>query len=819
MRLALMVAGSLLCVSAPKLVAQEEPVMVQLASPPTQGGNGFYVGNRPPLQASPLIKLPIGSITPRGWVRHMLELEADGMTGHLEELSPWCKMEGSAWASPDGAGSHPWEELPYWLKGFGDLGYVLKDERICGRARQWIEGVLSSQREDGWFGPRALLTSIHGKPDLWPHMVMLNVLQSFYEATGDPRVLPFMARYFRWELNLPEEDFLVGFWAPMRAGDNMESIHWLYNRTGEEWLLQVVEKIQRRCAKWCEGIPTWHGVNLMQGFRQPAHYWLQTGDSKYLAAAEANYDTMIARYGQVPGGGIGADENCRPGYTGPRQGFETCAIVEALHSFELLETMTGNPVWADRCEEMCFNTFPPSQTADQRGLHYLTAPNQVQLDRTSKAPMIQNGGNMFAYDPYGFRCCQHNVSHGWPYYAEHLWMATQGNGVAAALYAPCEVEVRVGDGTSVRITEETDYPFGEEVQFAVHTPAPVRFPLLLRVPRWCEAAQVEVNGQVVGPTPEPSTWVSLARVWTEGDRVLLRLPMRITVRTWETNNRAVSVSRGPLTYSLKIGERWERFGGTDEWPALECFPTTPWNYGLVLNAQDPAGGFEVHRRPGPVPDQPFTPESAPLTLTAKARRIREWKLQGTMVGLLQDSPARSTEPVEEITLIPMGCARLRISAFPTVSDGPEAHTWTEPPAPPAASHCNPSDTTLALNDGLLPANSNDHSIPRMTWWDHLGTVEWVQYEWDKPREVSWAEVYWFDDTGVGRCRIPASWRLLYRGGEEWVPVAATGPYGVEKDRFNRVEFSPVQTSALRLEVQLQEKFSGGILEWRVGNGK
>jgi hypothetical protein len=339
---------------------------------------------------------------------------------------------------------------------------------------------------------------------------------------------------------------------------------------------------------------------------------------------------------------------------------------------------------------------------------------------------------------------------------------------------------------------------------------------LLRIPRWCDAAQVEVNGKVQGPTPGPARWVCLTRTWADGDQVVLRLPMKVTVRTWEANHRSVSVDRGPLTYSLQIGERWERYGGTDEWPALECFPTTPWNYGLVLDAQNPARSFEVRRRPGPVPDQPFTPDSAPIALTAKARRIPEWKLEGTMVGLLQDSPAYTTEPVEEITLIPMGCARLRISAFPTVSDGPEAHKWTEPPKPPLASHCNPSDTTLALNDGLLPANSNDHSIPRMTWWDHRGTVEWVQYDWDKPRVVSWVEVYWFDDTGVGQCRVPASWRLLYREGERWVPVDAAGPYGVAKDRFNRVEFTPVQTSALRLEVQLQEKFSGGILEWRVG---
>jgi hypothetical protein len=138
-----------------------------------------YGGNRAPLRPSPFLKLPIGSIKPQGWLRHQLELEADGMTGHLEEISKWCKLENSAWATRDGSGQYGWEELPYWLKGYGDLGYVLGDERIIRGARKWIDAVLASQRPDGFFGPEANKTSLEGKPDLWPHMVMCNVLESF----------------------------------------------------------------------------------------------------------------------------------------------------------------------------------------------------------------------------------------------------------------------------------------------------------------------------------------------------------------------------------------------------------------------------------------------------------------------------------------------------------------------------------------------------------------------------------------------------------------------------------------------------------------
>ncbi|MGD9519479.1 MAG: hypothetical protein AB7W28_08165, partial [Armatimonadota bacterium] len=136
-------------------------------------------------------------------------------------------------------------------------------------------------------------------------------------------------------------------------------------------------------------------------------------------------------------------------------------------------------------------------------------------------------------------------------------------------------------------------------------------------------------------------------------------------------------------------------------------------------------------------------------------------------------------------------------------------------AKPSASHCWPADRLRALNDGVLPENSIDHSIPRFTWWDHRGTVEWVQYDFAQPMKLSKAEVYWFDDTGRGQCRVPKSWRLLWWDGNQWREVDAESSYGVDTDTFNAVSFKLVTTTALRLEVQLQDGFSGGLLEWRL----
>jgi hypothetical protein len=260
-----------------------------------------------------------------------------------------------------------------------------------------------------------------------------------------------------------------------------------------------------------------------------------------------------------------------------------------------------------------------------------------------------------------------------------LWLATADNGLCASLYAASEVKAKVAGGTVASIVEETDYPFGDTVRLKLALPKAVRFPLYLRVPRWSGPPEVKINGKAADVKAEPLSYLVVEREWSDGDTLSLRLPMQVAVRVWKKNKDAVSVDYGPLTFSLKIGERWQRYGGSDAWPELEVFPTTPWNYGLVLNDKDPAKSFEVSRRAGPLAGQPFTPDTAPLLLRVKAKRIPAWRQDSLgLVGTLQPSPAKSTEPVETVTLIPLGAARLRIAAFPTIGDGPAAHPWVEP---------------------------------------------------------------------------------------------------------------------------------------------
>lgn len=676
-------AISLLLLAA--CVSKSSYTVTNVDRPDTTAVNQHYVSNRKPLQALNFIKLPVGSIKPKGWLLKYLERQREGLSGQLGEISAWLAKENNAWLSKDGSGDHGWEEVPYWLKGYANLGYILGDEAMIKEAKVWLDAAIKSQRDDGYFGPMVIKD---GKPDLWGNMIMLWCLQSYYEHSQDERVLTLMERYFDWQYKLPDEQLLKDYWENSRGGDNLYSIYWLYNRTvDKEWLLDLAHKIHRNTADWRQkdNLPNWHNVNIAQCFREPATYFLQTGDPADVEATYRNFHLIRERYGNVPGGMFGADENAREGYTDPRQGVETCGMVEQMASNEILMGITGDPFWADHTEEVAFNTYPAAVMPDFKALRYITSPNMTISDSKNHHPGIDNNGPFLMMNPFSSRCCQHNHTQGWPYYAEHLFMATPDNGIAALLYSAAEVTAKVADGKEIRIETVSNYPFEDQITFKLHTDDGVHFPYYLRIPAWCNEAKLQLNGEEINENFEAGSYAKIERTWEDGDEVVLTLPMQLQVKKWEQNKNSVSINRGPLTYSLKIKEnyirqdskasaigdsKWQDTADPEKWPSFEIHPASPWNYGLIYDGQHPEEVFELVEKEWPKDDFPFTLENVPISLKAKGKRIAEWKIdQYGLTGILPQSPLDLKEQKEEtIELVPMGAARLRVTAFPTVNE-------------------------------------------------------------------------------------------------------------------------------------------------------
>jgi len=615
--------------------------------------------NRAPLQANAFNPLPLTSVKPTGWLLRELQIQANGLSGHLDEFWPDLGPD-SGWLGGTG---ESWERGPYFLDGLVPLAYLTGDERLIAKAKKWVDWTLENQQPDGWIGPARMT-------DWWPNYVMLKVLAQYQEATGDPRVIPLMQKYFAFQAR-HLNDRPLKQWAIFRWHDEVLSIFWLYNRTGDRSLLDLARRMHDLGHDWeaqfadfrytgktakTEGTLSNHGVNNAMAMKAAAVWWLLTGEKKHRESLGQMLTALDQYHGQ-PSGIFSADEH----YAGldPSQGTELCAVVEAMFSLETDISILGDPSLGDRLEKIAYNALPGTLTDDLWGHQYDQQANQVMVSVANRR-WSTNGpdSNLFGLEP-NYGCCTANMHQGWPKFAAHLWMATADGGLAAVAYGPSEVSTRVADGVPISIRETTDYPFRETVTLGVKTPQPVQFPLVLRVPGWATGATVAVNGTALEGV-KPGEFYRVEREWKSGDAVELHFPMRVVNSTWYDNS--IAVERGPLVFALKIGESWSRLrqsGPATDW---EVFPTTPWNYALVVDPKNATPSFTVTELP--VGHQPFSLEDAPVVITAQARRLPEWQIEDDSAGPLPVSPVTSKRPVETISLIPYGAAKLRITAFP-----------------------------------------------------------------------------------------------------------------------------------------------------------
>lgn len=625
----------------------------------------MYVWNRPPLAPSAFARLPLGSVRALGWLHEQLRLAAEGFTGHLMDI--WEDVgPNSGWL---GGSGENWERGPYYVRGLLALAYTLDDSRLIARARQWIEWTLGSQRTDGYFGPAH-------NDDWWPRMPMLDALRLHHEATGDLRVPPFMTRYFRHQqAHLPSRPLEA--WGRPRGGDNLDSVLWLYNRTGDRQLLELADLLHAQTSDWlteCEreapsadAFDFGHGVNRAMGLKEPLVFFQRSGDPRHREAFRIGWERTLGAHGQVQGTFSGDEFLHGRGFT---QGTEFCTIVELLATLERALQIDGEAWIGDAIERIAYNALPAIMSADHRTHQYFQLVNQVECTPGGRNFNVHHETDLL-FGPFsGYGCCAANLHMGWPWLVSSAWMATPDGGLLAGVLAPTAVTATVGNGRQVHIVEETRYPFEPDVRFTVRLAKAVEFPLWVRVPGWAAGVTLAVNDVAADPgrvaaTTQPRTgagWLlRLARRWTDGDRVDLHLPMRPRVARWDD---ALVVERGPLVFALGIGEDWRAVGGTAPFEEYEVHPTTPWNYGLRLDPADPAPPIAVES--GPAAAQPWTTATAPVRLRVPGQRLPEWTTAGGVGGPLPPAGTLAGSPCEDLTLVPFGCARLRIAAFPMV---------------------------------------------------------------------------------------------------------------------------------------------------------
>ncbi len=628
------------------------------------------VRNRAPLAPNAFDPLPLGAVRPAGWWRRQLEIQATGLGGHLDET--WADVgPNSGWLGGTG---ESWERGPYFLDGLVPLAYLLDDDRLKAKAQRYIEWTLTHQAANGMIGPAS-------NDDWWPRMVMLKVLAQYEEATGDPRVLPVLAQYFAYQLEaLPARP--LRDWGRFRWQDNAMVALWLFNRTGDPKLLELVKLLHMQGYDWQADIANFrftepvtpetikldenkglgetalasHGVNNGQALKAGPVWSMVTG-----AAADRRGTTemlaVLDRFHGLPNGMFSCDEH----FAGrnPSQGSELCTVVETMFSLEQALAITGDAALGDRLERIAFNALPGTFTDDMWAHQYNQEPNQVEVSLHRK-PWTTDGpeSNLYGLEP-NFGCCTANFHQGWPKFTASLWMASPDGGLVAAAYSPCEVRTAIGK-TKVQVTEETEYPFRGTVRLTVRPEEDVQFPLRFRVPAWAETTTVKVNGQAQ-PVSAVAGFAKLERTWTAGDVVEIQFPL--TPRFVHGGYRdSVSVQRGPLVFSYPVGESWVKLrprGMTADW---QVFPSGAWNYALITTEPESRGGLVAEEHP--LGGSPFALAGTPVTLQVSARKLLSWRAVDGVADPVPQSPVTSDEEEERITLVPYGAAKLRITAFP-----------------------------------------------------------------------------------------------------------------------------------------------------------
>lgn len=640
-----------------------------------QSGGGAAAGPPAnPVQPGVFELLPLGSIRPRGWLKAQLQLQANSLSGHLDETWPDVGPT-SGWLGGTG---ESWERGPYFLDGLIPLAYSLDDARLKAKAQKFIEWTINSQTPTGMFGPAS-------NNDWWPRMVMLKALTQYQEATADPRVIPMMKRYFSYQLAALSTRPLTS-WGKFRWQEQVLTILWLYDRTSDPELLKLMNLLRTQGHDWVAQYDHFqykermsaaqialssklpglqdtrmatHGVNNAEAVKTGA-IWSRLSGSSSDRQAVLKMISELDRYHGLPNGMFSCDEHLAG--RNPSQGSELCSVVEYMFSLEQSLAILGDASLGDRLEKLAFNALPGAMTDDMWAHQYDQQPNQVECS-LHREPWTTNGpeSNLYGLEPH-FGCCTANFSQGWPKFAASLFMKSAEGGLVAAAYGPCEAHIRLQE-TAVHVVEETEYPFRGTIKITVSPSRPLRFPFLLRVPFWAEGAEILVNGRresVAGT----STFARVEREWKQGDIVQLTFPMQ--PRVVSGFNGSVSIERGPLVFAYNIAEDWLKLrdrGMTADW---QVYPKSRWNYALEVNPSEQSHKIAVSEHP--LTDRPFALEGTPTQLHVTAQLLPSWVASEGVAGTLAESPVESLENQETITLVPYAAAKLRITSFPRLKD-------------------------------------------------------------------------------------------------------------------------------------------------------
>jgi|AGTN01.1.fsa_nt_gi Uncharacterized protein conserved in bacteria len=616
-------------------------------------------------------KLPFNSIIPKGRLLERLRAQADGLTGHIGEV--WYDLsDDSAWL---GGMGEAWERGPYYLDGLVPLAYILKDKNLIEKAEKWVNAILSSQKESGFFGP------VRSR-DPWSRTVALKALVSYHEATGDGRVLPFFKKYFDFQLSGGAPRFFM--WAVARSIEELIPINYYIEQTGDKSVLPLVDFVKNNTLDWVnyfknvpykesarkyldrrvinigrvlgesgdqkkkhgvkplkesspasiarlnsskfmQNLMYTHGVNVAMAIKYPA----LTGEPEII---REGLKTLLEYHGNAAGA-LSSDEHLDG--NSPDRGIELCSIAEAMYSYEILFEITGDGYYLDKLEFLACNALPAAFTPDMKAHQYVEQVNQLNAARAHHGFFdVGKEGNTFGIAP-NFGCCAANMHQAYPKFARSIVYKTGGEGLFFAQYASADISA-----DKIKLDIETDYPYSDKGIIKIIEGSPAR--LSFRVPEGT-ALSVSCGGKRY---KKSEGIIEIEGDFKAGEEIELDFDMPL--REIENSDGSVSYRRGPLLLSYKIPAKEISYG---EGPYRDrgYVPQGKWNFAPVFDGKNYTVKYDEKAE-------------IPLEIMLPAREVLNWKERGKNAPL-PEKPAFS-EKESSVTLAPYGFTVLRMTHFP-----------------------------------------------------------------------------------------------------------------------------------------------------------
>ena len=609
--------------------------------------------------------LPPKDITPGGWLRKQLEIQAAGLAGNLDLI--WPDVRDSKWI---GGCKEGWERVPYWLDGFIPLAYLLRNPSMINRAQRYVEAILAQQCPDGWLCP--CTQEERGSYDTWALLLISKVLVVYAECSGDAERVDAALRAALRNFAAHLDEHPLFNWGRYRWFEGLIAIDWLRRRKPEPWLTELARKLHdqgfdyaTQCDQWHWTAPEtcWtydgHVVNHGMALKAGALYAL-FDDAKRNREQPRRLLELLRKYHWMPHGHFTGSE-CLAGMS-PIQGSELCGVVEAMYSEEWLLALTGEPEWGDWLETLAYNALPATCSPDMWTHQYVQQPNQIGCVPEPKDLWTTNreDAHIFGLEP-NYGCCTANMGQGWPKLALATFMQAE-DGLFSAVLAPSTARFLAGEEkVPVTCQLKTAYPFGDSLEYMVTAEAPVDFALHIRIPGFAKSAAIDGNSVPVGEI------ATVKRLWKGTTTLRLDLELEPVLTPCPGGYGLSVLRRGALLFALPLAAQWIpveycRDDVERKFPYCDYHvtPTEPWAFAFARTPE-----FSVSFSGDEALEAPFSDEKSPIAIDATMVPV-SWKLKESHTLVCKESPESNapTGPACRKKLVPYGCTTLRMTEMP-----------------------------------------------------------------------------------------------------------------------------------------------------------